>query len=211
MTRPLPVIGTAPPPVRSDASRNREALLCAARRLVEEVGVAGFSMDCLAARAGVGKGTVFRRFGSRSGLFTALLDEFERSFQHQVLAGPPPLGPGADPVQRLEAFGRHRLRFLAERGELLRAAEADLRGGAGPPADFARMHVRVLLRAAAAPGDLDVLSFYLLSCLEAPLSAHLAGVRSLGVDRLGDGWADLVRRVVPPGGRGPHPGGPAPR
>ncbi|NAZ88113.1 TetR/AcrR family transcriptional regulator [Kineococcus indalonis] len=203
MTRPLPVLGRAPSPVRADASRNREALLCAARRLVEEAGVAGFSMDCLAARAGVGKGTVFRRFGSRSGLFTALLDEFERSFQEQVLSGPPPLGPGAGPLQRLEAFGRHRLRFLAERGDLLRAAEADLRAGASPASDFARMHLRVLLSAAGAGGDLDVLAFYLLACLEAPLSAHLAGVGGQGpggldAHRLGDGWADLVRRVAPP-------------
>ncbi|WP_432495744.1 TetR/AcrR family transcriptional regulator [Kineococcus gypseus] len=170
--------------------------MCAARGLVQEVGVAGFSMDRLAARAGVGKGTVFRRFGSRSGLFAALLDEFERSFQQEVLSGPPPLGPGADPLERLEAFGRHRLRFLAERGDLLRAAEADLRGGQDPSADFARMHVRVLLRAAHVPGDRDVLAFFLLACLEAPMAAHLAGVRNLGADRLGDGWADLVRRTA---------------
>ncbi|WP_432537261.1 TetR/AcrR family transcriptional regulator [Kineococcus arenarius] len=196
MTRPLPVLGPTAAQVRADASRNREALLCAARELVEEVGVVGFSMDCLAARAGVGKGTVFRRFGSRAGLFTALLDEFERSFQQEVLSGPPPLGPGADPLERLEAFGRHRLRFLAERGDLLRAAEADLRGGSSPASGFARTHLRVLLRAAGTPGDLDVLAFYLLACLEAPLSAHLAGVRGLGTGRLGDGWAELVRRTA---------------
>ncbi|WP_337063331.1 TetR/AcrR family transcriptional regulator [Kineococcus sp. G2] len=201
MTRALPVLTPGRPPVRADASRNREALLSAARSLVEESGVAGFSMDCLAARAGVGKGTVFRRFGSRAGLFTALLDEFERSFQERVLAGPPPLGPGADPVERLEAFGRHRLRFVAERGDLLRAAGADPRGGVDPPGDFARTHLRVLLRAAGVAGDLDVLAFYLLACLEAPLAAQLAGVRDLGAERLGEGWADLVRQVTAPAAR----------
>ena len=62
--------------------------------------------------AGVGKGTVFRRFGSRAGLMMVLLDEDERAMQHAVLFGPPPLGPDAAPLQRLLAFGRERLRFV---------------------------------------------------------------------------------------------------
>jgi AcrR family transcriptional regulator len=45
-------------------------------------------MDAQAARAGLGKGTVFRRFGTRAGIFHALLDDDERIFQEQVLAGP---------------------------------------------------------------------------------------------------------------------------
>jgi polyketide synthase 12 len=45
-------------------------------------------MDRLAERAGLGKGTVFRRFGTRAGIFAALLDDDERAFQEQVLAGP---------------------------------------------------------------------------------------------------------------------------
>ena len=45
-------------------------------------------MDALAQRAGVGKGTVFRRFGTRPGIFQALLDDDERDFQARVLAGP---------------------------------------------------------------------------------------------------------------------------
>ena len=49
---------------------------------------------------------MFRRFGTRAGIFRALLDEDERAFQQQVLSGPPPLGPGADPLDRLAAYGR---------------------------------------------------------------------------------------------------------
>ena len=37
---------------------------------------------------------MFRRFGTRAGIFAALLDDDEQAFQQQVLAGPPPLGPG---------------------------------------------------------------------------------------------------------------------
>jgi AcrR family transcriptional regulator len=54
-------------------------------------------MDAVAAEAGVGKGTLFRRFGDRAGLAVALLDERERDLQAAVLSGPPPLGPGAPP------------------------------------------------------------------------------------------------------------------
>ena len=71
-------------------------------------------MDALAERAGLGKGTVFRRFGTRAGIFAALLDDDERAFQPQVLAGPPPLGPGAAPLDRLIAYGRARTRFLID-------------------------------------------------------------------------------------------------
>ena len=45
-------------------------------------------MDRLAERAGLDKGTVFRRFGTRAGIFAALLDDDERAFQERVLAGP---------------------------------------------------------------------------------------------------------------------------
>ncbi|WP_338075103.1 TetR family transcriptional regulator [Kineococcus vitellinus] len=196
--RVLPVLGTPAPAVRADASRNREALLRAARRLLEEVGAEELSMDALAAAAGLGKGTVFRRFGSRAGVFVALLDESERTFQQAVLSGPPPLGPGADPVERLEAFGRHRLRFLAERGDLLRAAAADLDRTGGAPAAFTRLHLQVLLRAAGVRGDLEVLAFDLLAVLEAPLNHYVRGAPGLSPQRLADGWADLVHRVARP-------------
>src|SRR5881409_2392334 len=53
---------------RSDAAGNREALLGAAARLVERCGVEAVTMDAVAEAALVGKGTVFRRFGSRAGL-----------------------------------------------------------------------------------------------------------------------------------------------
>ena len=52
-------------------------------------------MDSVAAEAGVGKGTVFRRFDSREGLMAALLNRSETEWQRLVIEGPPPLGPGA--------------------------------------------------------------------------------------------------------------------
>lgn len=50
-----------PAPERGDAARNRALLLDAARRLVAERGADAVTMDDVAAAAGVGKGTLFRR------------------------------------------------------------------------------------------------------------------------------------------------------
>jgi AcrR family transcriptional regulator len=61
-------------------------------------------MDAVAAAAGVGKGTVFRRFRDRAGLTEALVSDYMREFQDAFLSGRPPLGPGAPPAERLEAF-----------------------------------------------------------------------------------------------------------
>ncbi|WP_432543433.1 TetR/AcrR family transcriptional regulator [Kineococcus sp. SYSU DK002] len=186
-------------PGRADASRNRELLLSTARRLVEEVGVTGLSMDALAAAAGLGKGTVFRRFGSRAGLFGALLDEYEREFQAACLSGPAPLGPGAAPLDRLLAFGHERLRFTAERGHLIREVNARP-AVASAPAGFSRLHLRVLLGAAGVRGDVEVLAFQLHAALEAPLGyyveGHLDGVPHVSPQRLAEGWDALVRAVV---------------
>ena len=96
-------LSTAAPAERGDAARNRALLLDAARKLIAERGAEAVSMDDVAAAAGVGKGTLFRRFGSRSGLMIVLLDEDEMIEQQAFMFGPPPLGPGAPPLERLLA------------------------------------------------------------------------------------------------------------
>ncbi|WP_425300566.1 TetR/AcrR family transcriptional regulator [Nocardia wallacei] len=94
--------------------RNRALLLEAARALMAERGASNVTMDGLAERSGLGKGTVFRRFGSRAGIFRALLDEEESALQQAVLSGEPPLGPGAPALERLIAYGTARIEFLFE-------------------------------------------------------------------------------------------------
>src|SRR4030088_1114470 len=89
--------------------------------MLAEQGADKLTMDALAERAGLGKGTVFRRFGTRAGIFQALLDDDEQDFQQQVLSGSPPLGPGAPPLDRLIAYGRARTGFLIEHREIARA------------------------------------------------------------------------------------------
>jgi AcrR family transcriptional regulator len=89
---------------RKDAAENRRRILAAARAVLDAEGPAAVTMDAVAAAAGVGKGTLFRRFGDRAGLMAELISDYMRDFQDRFLTGPPPLGPGAPPGERLVAF-----------------------------------------------------------------------------------------------------------
>ena len=196
MTEPrlLPLVG-APPPERRDAARNRALLLDAAQRLVERCGVQAVTMDAVAAAAGVGKGTVFRRFSSREGLMAALLDHSETEWQAQAMGGPPPLGPGADPWDRLLAFGRSRLETTLLHADLIRAA-----GGAGTRSfaaySFSALHLRHLLTQLHVEGDLPILVTALLAPLEIPILDQQVRIEGFPVERVHAGWVDLARRVV---------------
>ena len=114
-----------PPHERGDAARNRALLVDAARRLIAARGPDTVTMDEIAAAAGVGKGTLFRRFGSRAGLMIVLLDEDEQAEQQAFLFGPAPLGPSAPPLERLLAYGRARLRFVHIHHALLSDIDRD--------------------------------------------------------------------------------------
>ncbi|GAA4810174.1 helix-turn-helix domain-containing protein [Streptomyces ziwulingensis] len=187
------------PCLRADAARNRARLLEAAARLVAEHGAAGVTMEAVAAAAHVGKGTVFRRFGDRVGLLTALLDHSEKKFQAALLGGPPPLGPGAPPVDRLRAFGCALLRRADEELELQLAAEpAGERRYTVAPRRFQRGHVAMLLRQAVPDADGELLSHTLMSSLDVALLHHLTRQNGMPLARLEAAWTDLVTRVTRP-------------
>jgi AcrR family transcriptional regulator len=91
-------------PMRRDAARNQELILAAAREVIAESGLAA-SMEAIAARAGVGVGTVYRRFPSKDALVAELvrliLDEL-------ILAGRTALerGDGSGLESFLRSLGR---------------------------------------------------------------------------------------------------------
>jgi AcrR family transcriptional regulator len=189
-------------PERADAARNRRHLLTTAREMLAEQGADKLTMDALAERAGLGKGTVFRRFGTRAWIFQALLDDDEQDFQRQVLSGPPPLGPGAPPLDRLIAYGRARTGFLIEHREIARATlDGKESRPVGSQTPMSRIHIRYLLRELRlGAADLDVLSLQLTAALDAPLLLYLSGSEEPPEtsERLGRGWEDLVQRVCGP-------------
>lgn len=150
--RSLPLAGHGAPE-RSDAQRNRARVLEAAAAIHEREGADGLKMDAVAALAGVGKGTVYRRFTDKAGLASALLDQRVRRMHAGMLTGPPPLGPGAPPRERLAAFIDAYCRHMLANIDLVLVTEASSPRGRldRPSYPFWRHHVQILLTEAGAP------------------------------------------------------------
>lgn len=169
-------------------------LLDAARRLVDERGADAVTTDDIAAAAGVGKGTLFRRFGSRAGLMVVLLDEDEKAMQQQFLFGPPPLGPDAPPLVRLLAYGRERLKFVETHHALLADIGRDPQMRFNAPTTLHHSHIRVLLADAGTTGDLDVQASALLALLDVDYVWHELH-RGRTLDDLAEGWETVARKL----------------
>jgi AcrR family transcriptional regulator len=158
---------------RADAAANRVRILEAAVRVLAERGAEGTSIDAVAAEAGVGKGTIFRRFGDRSGLFEALLDEHLRAFQDAFMFGPPPLGPGAPAEDRLVAFLDGLLDLYEDQLELTLAFERH-RWGAPIGGYLAlSVHVESLIAEISPTLDARVTAQLLLNALGVNLIRYL--------------------------------------
>jgi AcrR family transcriptional regulator len=162
------------PAERADAARNRRRILAAAEELFAEHGVDAVSMDDVAAAAGVGKGTLYRRFGDKAGLGVAVLDERERDLQEAIVRGAPPLGPGAPAGRRLHAFVDAYLDYLRRNHDLIVMSESAALGARYRTGVYAgwRQHVALLL-AEAGTNHPDVVADYLLAALAGDLHAAL--------------------------------------
>jgi AcrR family transcriptional regulator len=194
--RPLPVIGQ-PQPERADAARNRQKIVEVAARMIAECGAEELSLDEVARTAGVGVGTVYRRFGDRSGLVYALLDEQERCFQSAFLAGPPPLGPGAPARERITAF-LHALvdRLVAQQGLYLLLEKGRKAGGFSGPYRVHHIHLAALLRQAHPHADAAYLADALLAPINARLIAFQREERGMTIDDIKAGVTALVAAVT---------------
>ncbi|TCC18066.1 TetR/AcrR family transcriptional regulator [Kribbella speibonae] len=180
LQRSLPVVGE-PRPERADARRNRLRVLEAAERLFTERGVKNVSLDAIAAEAGVGKGTVFRRFGDRAGLAVALLDEREQELQAKIISGPPPLGPGAPPDVRVLAFLDAYLDLLDRHVALFMDSENASDGARYRIGSYHLWHRHLSHLIEAARPELD--ADYTAHVLLAPLAADLHNaLREQGYD-----------------------------
>jgi AcrR family transcriptional regulator len=181
---------------RADAARNRERILVAARRLIVKRGIERMTLEGVAAEAGVGRATLFRRFPDRSSLLLALLDEHERKLQDQVLNGPPPVGPGAPASRRLMAFAEALLELTLEHLELLLGSETTAplaRMHTGAYAVW-HLHLAALLAELRPDADADVLADLILSFYDAELQRFLGEERSRKATR--EHLLDSVRRLA---------------
>ncbi|MGW4791935.1 TetR/AcrR family transcriptional regulator [Nonomuraea sp. NPDC004297] len=178
---------------RADAARNRAKILAAAAEIVATRGVEALSMAHVAATAGVGVGTLYRRFGDRSGLAYALIDERERKFQAAFIEGPPPLGPGAPALDRIRAFLHTLVDRTVEQLDLLVMAET-----AGPFARFGdaydlyHRHLAMLIAQIRPDRATSYLADILLAPLAAPLLAHRLHTGKLTPECVKAGLDDII-------------------
>ncbi|MBH0774910.1 TetR/AcrR family transcriptional regulator [Nocardia bovistercoris] len=183
------------PRERADAARNRRAILDATRALLAEHGAQAVTMEQVAVAAGVGKGTVFHRFGSRAGLLHELIAEPAVALMNAVTAGPPPLGPGASPARRLVAYFDAMTDLVIDNLELVVAYESV------PPHPrrdefhaFWAAHIAGLLREVRPDLDADAVGAVLLAPLGGELVARM--VRAGEADRLRASVRAVVESVL---------------
>ena len=94
------------PALRADAQKNRELILAAAEALFLEKG-ADVPLEEVAKRAGVGIGTLYRRFPTREALLAATSNERFMSLAETSRARDPDLAPGEALRAYLEELARN--------------------------------------------------------------------------------------------------------
>ncbi|WP_199806285.1 TetR/AcrR family transcriptional regulator [Streptomyces sp. MUSC 125] len=191
----LELLRTPPPKEQARSARNRAAVLDAAARLFAEHGVEAVSMDQVAEAAGVGKGTLYRRFGDKSGLAGALLDTRERVLQEAILYGPPPLGPGAAAEERLTAFVDAYVDYLLENLALIRTSETAAVGARYRIGAYRFWHRHTAILLGTTP-DPEHTAHALLAALAAEHVAAL--LPELGEQRIRAGLIRLARSAMQP-------------
>jgi AcrR family transcriptional regulator len=189
---------------RSDAVRNRAALLAAADRLFAATATpAELSMEDVATAAGVGKATLFRAFGSREALIAELWASKQAPLEEAITAGPAPLGPGTPARARILAVLDAFLVLKLDNRHLTLAVEDRPRDGSlftRPAYRQAHLLLTGLLAEGGWGEPADLLAYALLGAIRADLVDHLADARSRR--RMQDDLAALVARILdapPPG------------
>lgn len=182
---------------RADAARNRSAILDATRALLVEYGADALTMDRVAAAAGVGKGTIFHRFGSRAGLLYALVAEPAETLMAAISDGPPPLGPGAPAGERLLAFFDAMTSMMADNVELMAAYRVAPMDPHPRTAEFHGTwdrHITTLLHEVRPDLDAAVTGRLLLSTLGGELASGM--VRAGQTDELRASVRTIVESVL---------------
>jgi len=106
------------PSERADAAANRQAILDCARKMLASTTIQNISMTDLAVNAGVGKGTLYRRFENKTDLAKALVTEDMMVLQDKLTAHN---DLSETPRELLEWFVKSLTEFIVTNGNLVSA------------------------------------------------------------------------------------------
>ncbi|MFI0980900.1 TetR/AcrR family transcriptional regulator [Streptomyces sp. NPDC021093] len=193
-------------PERADALRNREAVLTAAEALFAESGrPQAVSMDEIAAAAGVGKGTLFRRFGDRAGLIGAVIASRLEPLRKAV--GEARDAAERPPRQRVLDLLDISLRFKIENRHLMSAAEDAGVGSLYQAEHYGWWHELLRTELDQVPGvrDPGFTAHALLAAVRADLVIHLIDDQKMTPEGLRSSLAAHVARVLGDGADAPGP------
>lgn len=193
---------------RSDAAANRALILQTAERLFNERGVANVCMSEIAEAAGVGKGTLYRRFANKGELCLALMDRQMSDFQNGMLAQFARQTAERVPyLGQLTAFLAALVEFTEVHSPLLIEVQHAGMVPDDPRLNVVRLNlphiwqymtVSALLRSAARAGevtadfDLEYLGEALLAPLQVDYFRFQRQVRGYSTERIAAGLAEMV-------------------
>lgn len=201
----LTVVDSASKPERRDAVENRARILQTAEFLFTEQGVHNVNMADIAKAAGVGKGTLYRRFANKGELCLALLDTQMRDFQNGILSRMQQLTTdGVPKLEQLDQFIDALVYFTETHAPLLCEVQ---REGMLMDMDEARvqlphfwqhMTISGLLKTAVAEGelsagvDIDYVSDALLAPLKADIFHFQRTSRGFSLERISAGLRQII-------------------
>ncbi|GHB83810.1 TetR family transcriptional regulator [Streptomyces cirratus] len=182
---------------RADAVRNREAVLTAADVLfAASSSPQSVSMDDIATAAGVGKGTLFRRFGDRAGLIGAViaarLEPLQRAAQRAQEAAT------SSPRQRVLDLLDAALRFKIENRNLMSAGEEAGLSSPYQAGHYGWWHETLRAALEQVPGVQapDFTAHALLAAIRADLIAHLIDHQQMTPEALRAALAAHIDNVL---------------
>lgn len=190
---------------RRDAAANRSRILETAERLFAEKGVANVNMADIAQEAGVGKGTLYRRFTNKGELCLALMDAQMLEFQNTMLARMQQMTlESVSKIDQLMHFIDTLVYFIDTHSPLLCEVQREglLSGQENnriqQPHFWQHMTVSGLLKAAVVAGEIDpeIDADYLADAILAPLKADIfrfqIEVRGFTLERISAGLQTLI-------------------
>lgn len=187
---------------RADAARNRQAILDAADELFASTDVpASVSMDDIARVAGVGKGTLFRRFGDRTNLIRQVYAARISPLRAQIESGPPPLGPVTPPPERIGAIIDAIALVKLDNLHLMAALEEGASGASASffnSPDYTNVHLLLaeLIDQHNKTHNGRWIAHVLLGAVRADLIRHLAEVEGMTAKQIRSQLEAFVRSTV---------------